>query len=445
MIKLKELTEDTIQEFKKCYFSDEKKINLTKLFMTESISDVAFDATRANQHKFEFSIDIPTMNAVSQGAAGRCWITAGLNLLREIAARKMCKHGKEAVELEFSLAYIAFWDKMEKANCFLEKIIQNMDKSYDDKHVRSWFSCGITDGGFWTNFSDLVKKYGLLPKEVMPETAQSSNTEVMNNRLNYYIRKIGADIRNAYLQKQSFDEINHMKEQALNHIFSFLCECYSCPVEEFEYQYIDSNGRSKTSKYTPHSFRDELIDGYLDVLTPVISLPYEHLPYGEYCEIKDIYKVINMHNEIFLNLSMDVMKNLCIEQLKNGVPIVCVADDDKMLSDELQLWDDSSFDYKNTIGFTFDMSRKDYFQLKAGNASHSMLITGVNINKEGLPDRWKIENSYDIEGLHKGYFSCSDTWFEKYMVSVVIENQYLQEYKKAENDKLNTLDLADIL
>jgi len=177
----------------------------------------------------------------------------------------------------------------------------------------------------------------------------------------------------------------------------------------------------------------------------VISLPYEKLPFGEKCVLNDVFMVVGMHEEVFLNLALEDLKACCIEQLKDGLPIVCTADDDKMCREELQLWDDGSFDYEKVTGFSFEMSRKDYFQLKAGIACHSMLITGVHIGEDGKPQRWKIENSYGIEGIYEGYFVCSDSWFNKYMVNVAIHKKYLDKYENVTNENPNAFDIWDIM
>ncbi|MDE6844725.1 MAG: hypothetical protein K2J99_03020 [Lachnospiraceae bacterium] len=442
---MRSLTEDTIRKYKKSYIENESNAELTQKYRTGSISDIAFDMEKAAQQKFAFSIDIPTMKAVSQGYAGRCWIVAGLNLLREIAVQKMDRNSLPDGEFRFSTAYLCFWDKVEKANCFLEKAIQDRNKPYDKREVHSWFQYAVTDGGFWTYFTDLVRKYGLVPAEIMAETAQSVNTEVMNNRLNYYIRKISADIRNAGLQSKTIDDIYLIKNQAMERIFTFLCHCYGYPPDEFEYTYKRKNGNIQTKIYTPLAFSQELLEDFTENCINVISLPYEKLPFGEICVLRDVFHIVGMHEETFLNLPLVELKKYCVQQLKDGIPVACVADDDKMCRDELQLWDDKSFDYEKVTGFSFEMSRKDYFQLKAGIACHSMLITGVHLDENDKPQRWKILNSYDIDGLHQGYFTCSDSWFDKYMVTAVICRKYLNGYEQQLQQKPNLFDIWEIM
>lgn len=437
---MRELTRDMIQKYKDEFQESDRE--LAERCKTNSISNIAFNEEAAKAHKFEFSIDISTMNAVSQGYAGRCWIVAGLNLLREFAIRKMDRDALPEGNFLFSAGYLCFWDKVEKANCFLEKMIQSRSEPYHQLH--SWFQYAITDGGFWTSFTDLVKKYGLVPSSVMPETFHSANTEEMNNRLNDYIRKVSADIRNAHSNGKGADEICRIKETAMSKIFTFLCRCYGCPPDHFRHSYTDKDGNVREDTYTPNSFCEELIGNFLEEFVHVISLPYEKLPFGEMCTLRDAFRIVGMNEEVFLNLPMEALKACCIAQLRDGIPIVCTADDDKMCRDELQLWDDKCFDYEAVTGFSFDMNRRDRFQLKAVTACHCMLITGVHIGENGEPQRWKIENSYGIDGLNSGYFTCSDSWFDQYVFSAVICKKYLSGYERSESDR-NSFDIWDIM
>ena len=437
---MKEITAAWIQTNKEAYKADEKNRIYEEEYRKKYISDIAFNEEKAKRQTFEFSIDISTMEAVSQGYAGRCWIVAGLNLLREYIVEQL--GNSQCVNFQLSLGYLCFWDKLEKANCFLEKAIQYRNESYDKREVYSWFQYAVTDGGFWTNFKELVKKYGIVPAEIMPETFQSSNTEEMNNHLSYYLRKISAEIRNAALEGKNIENIAKIKEQALERIFTFLCRCYGCPPDIFFYSF--ENGKSK-KQYTPESFYNDMAGEFLDQFVNIISLPYEKLPFGEKCVLTDVFQVIGGREEEFLNLPLDELRDKCIEQLKDGIPVVCMADDDKMCREELQLWDDNSFDYLEMTGFDFEMSRKDYFQLKAGIASHSMLITGVHLGEDGKPERWKIENSYGTDGIYKGYFVCSDSWFEKYMISAVISKKYICEIDSSQQQSRNPFNIWDII
>ena len=275
---MKEITTVWIQSNKEAYKSDVKNSIYEEEYAKKYISDIAFDKEKAKLQPFEFSVDILTMEATAQGNAGRCWIVAGLNLLREHIVKGLRKSTSQSANFQLSLGYLCFWDKLEKANCFLEKAIQYRNESYNKREVYSWFQYAVTDGGFWTNFKELVKKYGIVPAEIMTETFQSSNTEEMNNRLNHYLRKISAEIRKAALEGQNIENIVEIKEQALKKIFTFLCRCYGCPPDTFTYTLEDEKQKKQ---YTPKTFYYDFVGEFLDQFVNIISLPYEKLPFGE--------------------------------------------------------------------------------------------------------------------------------------------------------------------
>ena len=331
---MKEITTVWIQSNKEAYRADVKNSIYEKEYAKNYISDIAFDKEKAKLQPFEFSVDISTMETAAQGNAGRCWIVAGLNLLREHIVKGLRKRTPQSTNFLLSFAYLCFWDKLEKANCFLEKAIQYRNESYDKREVYSWFQYAVTDGGFWTNFKELVKKYGIVPAEIMTETFQSSNTEEMNNRLNHYLRKISAEIRKAALEGQNIENIVEIKEQALKKIFTFLCRCYGCPPDTFTYTLEDEKQKKQ---YTPKTFYYDFVGEFLDQFVNIISLPYEKLPFGETCILTDVFQVAGGQEEQFLNLPLYELKEKCIEQLKAGIPVVCMADDDKMCMEELQL------------------------------------------------------------------------------------------------------------
>ena len=160
---MKEITTVWIQSNKEAYRSDVKNSIYEEEYAKKYISDIAFDKEKAKLQPFEFSVDILTMEATAQGNAGRCWIVAGLNLLREHIVKGLRKSTPQSANFQLSLGYLCFWDKLEKANCFLEKAIQYRNESYNKREVYSWFQYAVTDGGFWTNFKELVKKYGIVP------------------------------------------------------------------------------------------------------------------------------------------------------------------------------------------------------------------------------------------------------------------------------------------
>ena len=112
-----------------------------------------------------------------------------MNILRERVAEKC---GLERFELSGN--YLSFYDKLEKANNMLEMVIDNIDKPLNDR-MMEYILDGVHDGGYWTMASDLVRKYGVVPADVMPETWQSTHTEKFMKLYNALLHKDAAKLR----------------------------------------------------------------------------------------------------------------------------------------------------------------------------------------------------------------------------------------------------------
>ena len=129
-------------------------------------------------HNDVFNHKINAKGVTNQQKSGRCWLFAALNIMRPAVIEKY-----KLDEFEFSLNYLAFWDKLEKANFFLETMIDLRQSDPFDRELDYFMKDPIGDGGWWDFVVALVEKYGVMPKQVMSETFPSQNTDVMNEVL----------------------------------------------------------------------------------------------------------------------------------------------------------------------------------------------------------------------------------------------------------------------
>jgi len=83
-----------------------------------SVDDVALNHRVVFAADHTFSTVLDDWAVTDQKQTGRCWMFAGLNLLRFSARQKL-----SVKEFEFSQNYLMFWDKLERANYFFEAII----------------------------------------------------------------------------------------------------------------------------------------------------------------------------------------------------------------------------------------------------------------------------------------------------------------------------------
>ena len=415
------IIKDDLQAMREAYLSDGKARVVRNALTNNAVTTISrvFEAQSANPNLF--SINLKTMGAVNQKKSGRCWIFSALNVLREKIAAKY-----DMKEFELSQNYIAFYDKLEKTNYFLEALIAEKDSPLDSPVNRYLLHTGVHDGGQWHMFTSVVKKYGLCPKSAMPETYQSSNTRGMNGILNHRLKKFAADIRS-----HEESEIPALKKQALKECYGVLCSCFGVPPVSFTFEYEDKDGNYHAEyDVKPLDFLKNSLDMNLDDYVAIINGPTADKPFNHMYTVQYLGNVADGEPVRFLNLDIDAFKKLILAQLEDGEPVWFGCDCGKAGDRENGLWDDQAFDYEGTFDLDLSMTKAEMLDTGLSAMNHAMVFTGVNL-REGRPDRWKIENSWGTDVANKGYFICSDSWFDRYMYEATVNIKYLSEEQKA--------------
>ena len=412
---------EELSEMKTAYLQNEKARVVRNALTKNDISLISrvFDAEAANPNVF--TIDLKTMTATSQMQSGRCWIFSAMNVLREKIGRK---YGIK--EFELSQNYIAFYDKLEKSNWFMECVLQEIDQPLSSENMRYILQYAVGDGGQWNMLTSIVKKYGICPKTAMPETYQSGHTRNMNGILNKRLRIFAAEAKKAYTEGRTAD-IPALKKTALAEIYGLLCSCFGVPPHEFTFEYYDKDGKTHAEYHvTPLSFYHEYLDDDLDNYVNCINAPTADKPYHKVFTVKYLGNVVGGDAVSLLNLPLDEFKNAALAQLKDGEPVWFGCDCGKDGDRDTGLWDDSQFDYANTFDMHLEMSKADMLDTNQSAMNHAMVLTGVNL-VDNKPTRWKIENSWGDKTANKGYYIASDTWFDKYMYVIAVNKKYLSE------------------
>lgn len=419
---MKEITREFLDEIEKEYLDNDVYTIGRNALNDCKISDLARNSNQSEYIGNNFSINIETLPVCNQKASGRCWIFAGCNVLREKIAKRY-----NLENFELSQNYVAFYDKLEKCNYLMESIIELLDRDKDDRLLTFLLMNGIQDGGQWDLFVNVVRKYGLVPKDVFPETYQSSNTREIDNVLNRYVRKFAYEARKI---KDNINKVNELKEKMMKDIYKILCNCFGVPPKKFSFEYTDKNKNYNLIKdITPEEFYYNYVQVNLDDYVSIINSPTSDKPFYNPFTVNYLGNVIEGNKVIYLNEEIERFKNLIINQLKDGEPVWFGCDCLQSGDREKGIWDDLSFDVDVLFQIDSSMSKEAMLDMRESTMNHAMVITGVNLD-ENKPTKWKIENSWGEDRANKGYYVATDTWFDQYVYQAVVNKKYLSELER---------------
>lgn len=419
----KSISYDKIENYSEFYENNPISKVATKALSKNSIQEVCYDLPAGSKMNYKFSLEISTMPVTNQKSSGRCWLFAALNVLREKLGKNI-----NVENIELSQNYIAFYDKFEKANFFLEKIIETANSPIEDRLVNWLLRSPVNDGGQWDMFVGLVKKYGLVPKDAMPETFQSSNTSGVNRILNTKLREYACTIRNDINNGVSLKSVREKKDVMLKEIYNVLCICFNKPVKEFDFEYVDKDKLYHVDKgLTPKTFYDKYIGVNLDDYVSVVHAPTESKPFNRTYTVDCLGSVIEAEPILYLNLELSELKKLVAAQLKDNEIVWFGCDTGKYGSREEGIWDTNLYDYSTPFGLEFNMTKGEMLDYNQSSMGHAMVITGVNFVDDNTIDKWKIQNSWGDDKGNKGYFIISDDWFDRYVYQVCINKKYLSQ------------------
>ena len=416
------ITNEMIAGFKAGYDADNAARALTAAVTHTPLDKASIDPMQAAKLENSFSVELKTRGVTMQKKSGRCWLFASMNVMREIVAEK-CNLEK----FELSGNWLAFWDKLEKINFFLESVLDCAELPVADRTL-DWVLGGINDGGQWDMMVSIVKKYGIVPATVMPETEQSCNTREVMRLINTKLRKDAAELRGLIAAGK---DAAARKEEMLAELFKALCICFGRPVDCFDFEYTDKDGVYHADRgLTPVSFYEKYIGMELENYVSVINAPTQDKPYGKLYTVKYLGNVVE-GSVRYLNLTMEEMKALVVEQLKAGEPVWFGSDCGKFGSRDDGIWDQNSFVYGEILGgLDLTMTKEERLDYRDSAMNHAMVLCGVNLDENGKPNRWKIENSWGEDAGKKGYFIASDAWFDEFVYQAVVNKRFLSEAQR---------------
>jgi bleomycin hydrolase len=416
----RDLTPDLLERLTKAFDADPTARLLQNAVTTTSVDEIALDRRVVTSTDHSVSHLLDDWAATSQEKSGRCWLFAGTNLLRAGARQKL-----GVKDFEFSQNHLLFWDKLEKANHWLESIIATADRDIDDRTVAHLLATPAEDGGQWNMFVALVRKHGLVPKVAMPETKSSSNTRQMNRDISTILRGAARDLRSRAAAGADPEELEVTKEQALATIHRLLCIHLGTPPETFVWQWKDSEGAfHRDGEMTPLEFAEAYVTVPLDDYVCLVNDPRETSPYGRTFTVEHLGNVVGAPPVTYLNVEPNVMKSLAAQAMVGGEPVWFGCDTGQMSHADLGLWDAALFDRAAVYGAVPGLTKAERLLHHESLMTHAMLFTGVDL-VDDAPRRWRVENSWGTEKGDKGFMTMNDSWFAEFVFEVAVRRDAL--------------------
>lgn len=415
-----EITEQMLNDFRQNTELKGAEKAIQNALAATDIRNLALNHENQQEKNTFFSNSVPSKGITDQESSGRCWLFTGMNVLRS----KMINE-KQLNSMNFSHIYLFFYDQLEKSNLFLQAIIDTRKSPMDDKTVEWLFRNPLSDGGTFTGVADLVAKYGVVPQGIMPETYASNNTSRFTSLIKRKLREYALELRSMKGNEQA---LQNAKKEMLAEVYRILVLGFGQPPTEFTWAPKDANGKyvSEPKKYTPKSFYAEMIGE--DLQSDYVMLMND--PTREYWKTYEIQydrHTYDGHNWLYLNVPMEDLKAAAIASIKDSTMMYYSCDVAKELDSKRGLLDMNNYDYSSILGVDFKMDKKQRIQSFDSGSSHAMTLKAVDLDANGKPIKWEVENSWGATSGFNGHLIMTDEWFDEYTFRLVVKKKYLSE------------------
>lgn len=408
-----------MSRLRQSYKNDAHDKAISNALRGNDIDALATNGDTKNNLDDNFTYRVKSKGITNQKSSGRCWLFTGLNMLRsQIMA------DNDMPMIEFSQNYNFFFDQLEKSNLFLQAMIDTADKPEDDQTVDWLFAHPIQDGGQYTGIADNLMKYGIVPKSVMVETYSSSNTTKLRKMLSRRLREDGLKLRRMAAKGAKAKELQNEKENMLQGVYRMLALTLGVPPTEFTWTRKDNKGNIVSKKtYTPQEFYKEFAGN--DLKNDYVMFMND--PTREYYKVYEIdldRHAYDGKNWTYVNLPINDIKKMAIESLKNNQMMYSSWDSGKFLDRAAGTADLNNYDYDSLFGMTFGMDKADRIRTKDSGSTHAMTLVAVDLDTDGKPVKWMVENSWG-PGSNEGHVIMTDDWVNEYLYRLVVNKKFV--------------------
>ncbi len=417
---MSEISKKTTAAFAQAYQDNNKQTALQRSVVKNGITASAENVSAKVNNVPVFSVDVTTGKVSNQKQSGRCWMFAALNTFRH----KML-NDFNLKEFELSQNHTFFWDKYEKANYFYENILATANEPLTSRKVAFLLQTPQQDGGQWDMIVSIFQKYGVVPKTVMPESSNSSNSRDLNNYLNKKLRKDAVALRQLVAEGKTAEDIQTAKEAMLEDIYRFLATSLGTPPETFDFEYRDEDKNYHIDRnLTTQSFYEKYVGVDLDDYVSIINAPTADKPYNQSYTVEMLGNVVGGKEVKYLNVDMPTFKKLAIAQLEQGESVWFGCDVGQSSTRDTGIMALDAYDINDLFDIDFTMTKAERLDFGESLMTHAMVLTGVDLI-DGESTKWKVENSWGEKVGTNGFFVMSDAWMDEYTYQIVVRKEFL--------------------
>ena len=417
---MSKITNERTQAFREAFAKNSKQVALQRGVVKNGIRASAENMQAHVENTPVFSIDLATGKVANQKQSGRCWMFAALNTFRHRLLTTF-----QLKDFELSQNYTFFWDKYEKANYFYENILNTAEQSVTSREVAFLLQTPQQDGGQWDMIVSLFQKYGVVPKSVMPESSNSSNSRDLNNYLNKLLRKHAVLLRQMVAEDATAEEIQANREAMLQEVYNLLAISLGTPPDVFDFEYRDDEKNYHLDQgLTPQSFYEKYVGVDLDEYVSIINAPTDDKPFMKSYTVDMLGNVVDGKQVKYLNLEMDEFKTLAIKQLEQGESVWFGCDVGQSSTRDSGIMALDAYDVEDLFDVDLTMTKAERLDYGESMMTHAMVLTGVDLI-DNQAKKWKVENSWGEKVGEKGFFVMSDEWMDEYTYQIVVRKEFL--------------------